>query len=40
MYTRDAHVGVTVKNYIAYDQYGHRYPGVSQSDSQVLTPNP
>ena len=35
VYTRDAHVGVTTKNYIAFDQYGHRYPAVSQSESQV-----
>merc|ERR1740133_32146 len=33
--TRDAHVGVTIKNYVAYDQYGHRYPAVSQSESHV-----
>ena len=35
VYTRDAHVGVTIKNYVAYDQYGHRYPAVSQSESHV-----
>ena len=35
VYTRDAHVGVTIKNYIGVDQYGHRYPAVSLTDSQV-----
>jgi len=35
VYSRDAHRATTIKNFTAFDQYGHKYPGAGATESQI-----
>jgi len=35
VYTRDPHVARHTKNYLSFDQYGHRYPATAEADDSM-----